>query len=57
MDAGGAPGDKVGEVAFADAEEGFVDLQVIQYGFDVEGGGMLTSVGSASPMIMFRIEM
>jgi len=26
LDGGRAPGDEVGEVAFADAEEGFVDL-------------------------------
>jgi hypothetical protein len=57
LDAGGTPGDEGGEVAFADAEEGFVDLRVIQYGCDVKRGGMLTSVGSASPMIMFKIEM
>ncbi len=66
LDAGGAPGDEGCQAALADAEEGFVHLLwrgwlvgVVCWGRREEGreGERVTSEGSASPWMMFRMLM
>ena len=59
LDRGRAPGDEVGELALANAEERLVDLGGYVSWWDKGEGREQnhTSVGSTSPWIMFKIEM